>query len=126
MLQNFTIQGLHMEVDDNLRKYLNRKVGGIDKYIPRSVRESATAEVILKEVKEKSNKHCVCEINLALPHETINITESTVNMYAAIDIAEAKLKQRVHKYKDLHHNPAMHRRIIARFSRKKVPETPIV
>ena len=46
MLQNFTIQGLHMEVDDNLRKYVNRKIGGIDKYIPRSARQSLRAAAI--------------------------------------------------------------------------------
>jgi ribosome-associated translation inhibitor RaiA len=39
-------------------------------------------------------------------------------MYAAIDIVEAKLKQQLRKYKDLHHGGTMHRRLFARLGRE--------
>jgi ribosome-associated translation inhibitor RaiA len=40
-------------------------------------------------------------------------------MYAAVDIVEAKLKQQLKKYKDLHMSGKLHRRLMARFTRKQ-------
>lgn len=117
MLQKFEVRGVHMKLDDNLTKYVTRKLGRMDKYLSRHSRESAHAEVQLKESKPNTKNHCTCEVAMHLPHETIIIKESTLNMYAAVDIVEAKLKQQLQKYKDLHQSGKMHRRLIARLGR---------
>src|SRR5580692_7451092 len=104
MLKKFEIQGIHTTVDDTLRKHVIKKIGGLDRYISRHSRASAHAEVYLKEGKAKDNNHCTCEVTLRLPHETIVVKESALNMYAAVDIVESKLKQQLKKYKDLHGN----------------------
>lgn len=118
MLQRFEIQGVHTTVNDSLRKYTTRKIGNIDRYLPKHSRESAHCEVSLSETKSKKNDHCVCEAVLHLPHQTIVVKEKALNMYAAVDIVETKLKQQIKKYKDLHENGKMHRRIVARFRRR--------
>jgi putative sigma-54 modulation protein len=119
MIQKFEIQGVHTLVDDKLRAYVNKKIGGLDRYISRHSRESAHAEVHLKENKKtKNNDHCRCEVTLYLPHQTIIVKESALNMYAAVDIVEAKLKQQLQKYKDLHGNGKTHRHLFARLRRK--------
>lgn len=118
MLQKFEIRGVHAKIDDNLRKYTMKKIGHLDKYLPRNNRASAHVEVSLKESKAKDKKQCTCEVTLHLPHETVNIEESTVNMYAAVDIAEAKLKQQIKKYKDAHATGRVHRHLFARLSRR--------
>lgn len=120
MLQKFEVSGVHMELDEAIQKYVTRKIGHLDKYLSRKSRDSAHAEVQLKESKASNKNHCTCEVTLHLPHETINIKESTLNMYAAIDIVEAKLKQQLRKYKDLHQGGKMHRRLFARVSREGV------
>ncbi len=124
MLQKFEIHGVHTVVDDNLRKYIVKKIGHLDKYMTRASRQSAHLEVILKEATFKDKRQSTCEVNLHLPHETINLKESTINMYAAVDIVDAKLRQQLRKYKDLHHGGKMHRRLFARFSRKLPAVTP--
>src|ERR1017187_5415585 len=98
MMQKLEIQGVHLEIDENTHKYVTRKIGHLDKYLPRAVKESAHAEVQLKEAKAKNKNHCTCEVTMYLPKETINVKETTVNMYAAIDIVETKLKQKIQKY----------------------------
>jgi ribosomal subunit interface protein len=122
MIKKFEVQGVHMVVDDNTYKYVVKKIGHLDKYIPRSAEESTHAEVTLKESKAKNNNHCTCEVTLYLPKETINVTETTINTFAAIDIVETKLKQRILKYKDLHHNAKLRRRLAAKF-RRQAPKT---
>jgi len=116
MLQT-EITGVHGKIDDKLRKYIVKKIGGLDKYVPRLARSTAHAVVTLKEVKSKDKKDCVCEIVLHVPIENIAVKESTVNMYAAVDIAEEKLKHALRKYKDVHDVPRLHRRIINRLRR---------
>ncbi|MDL2342229.1 MAG: ribosome-associated translation inhibitor RaiA [Patescibacteria group bacterium] len=118
MIQKFEISGVHLAVDDDLRKYATRKIGNLDKYLARGSRESAHAEVFLKVAKAKNKQHATCEVNLHLPHEIISVHETTINLYAAIDIVEAKLKQQLQKYKDLHQNGKLHRKLFARLSRK--------
>jgi ribosomal subunit interface protein len=118
MLQKFEIQGEHTVVNDALRKYVNRKIGGLDHYLSRHNRASAHAEVHLKEGKAKDNNRCTCEVVLRLPHQTIIIKENALNMYAAVDIVEAKLKIQIKKYKDKHGNGKLHRHLVARFRRR--------
>ncbi|HLZ15289.1 MAG TPA: ribosome-associated translation inhibitor RaiA [Candidatus Saccharimonadales bacterium] len=113
MIKKCEITGVHLEVGDDLRKYVMRKIAKLDTYIPRHARESAHLQVKLKEGKAKNKDERTCEVILALPHETITISESTVNMYAAIDIVEEKLKSALHKYKALHASPRLHQRVLA-------------
>lgn len=118
MIKKFEIQGVHTLVDDKLRAYVTKKIGGLDRYISRHSRESAHAEVHLKETQTKNNDHCRCEVTLYLPHQTIIVKESALNMYAAVDIVEAKLKQQLQKYKDRHANGKTQRHLFARFRRR--------
>lgn len=118
MLQKFEIQGVGMTVDDSLKKYVNRKIGNLDKYLSKHDRESVHATVTLKEHSTKSDKHCVCEVVMHLPHQQIIVKESAMNMYAAVDIIEAKLKIQIKKYKDKHENGKTRRHIFARLRRK--------
>lgn len=114
MLQKFEISGVHTEVGTNLHKYITRKLGRIDKYLSKHIRESAHLEVRLKEGKADGKKLCTCDAVLHLPHETIKISEGTVNMFAAVDIVHAKLKQQIEKYKESHTDAKRQRRLFAR------------
>jgi ribosomal subunit interface protein len=118
MLQKLEINSIHTEVNETLKKYVNRKIGGLDKYIPRHSRKSAHAEVHLKELKTSDKNNCRCEVTLFLPHQTIVVKESALNMYTAVDIVEAKIKMQLKKYKDTHTDGKMQRHLIARFKQK--------
>lgn len=111
------INGVHTKVDPKLQRYIYKKIGNLEKYLPRNARRSAHAEVKLLEKRAKDKNQCTCEVILHVPIENITVRETTVNMYAAVDIAEEKLKHSMRKYKDLHGNPRLHRRILARFKR---------
>jgi len=124
MLAKFEINSVHTEVDDRLRRYVTKKIGSLDKYLPRRHRDAAHAIVELKEAKTKDkNKYC-CSVTLRLPHETINVAESTMNMHAAVDIVETKLKIQIKKYKDQHGGGKLTRHLRGRFRRngQELPE----
>jgi len=93
------------DVTEDLQKYIQKKIGKLDKHMKRKNREEARADVKLKESsKGKNGKKCSAEVNLYTPDFKLNASESTVNMYAAIDIVEAKLQNQLKKEKEKH-NP---------------------
>ncbi|HTE58491.1 MAG TPA: ribosome-associated translation inhibitor RaiA [Verrucomicrobiae bacterium] len=117
MIQKLEITGVHMDVDKKLHDYVTKKIGKLDHYMSRHVRESAHAEVFLKEAKIKTKKELTCEVVLHLPKDTLATKETTMNIFAAVDIVEAKLKNQLKKYKETRSNLRIHRRVLARLRR---------
>jgi putative sigma-54 modulation protein len=116
MIERFDIHFIHAEHDEKLEKYVTKKIGKLDKYLPRHARENPHAEVFLKESKSKQGKDYCCEVSLHLPRDVINVSETNVNMYAAIDIIEMKLRHQIRKYKETHSASTL-RRLATRFAR---------
>jgi putative sigma-54 modulation protein len=119
MIQNIDVQGIKVEVDDKLSEYIQKKLGRLDRFVSRHDRESLRADVILKEQVTKGRKLYQCEVIMHLPHDKIVTKESTINVYAAVDIVEAKLQNQLRKHKQLHGNPSMRRRLVAKLRRTK-------
>ncbi len=117
MIKKLEINGVHMVVNDDLKKYVIKKISRLDRYMPRHARDSAHAEVFLKEAKIKAKKQCTCEVVLHLPGENITTKETTMNIFAAVDIVEAKLKNQLRKYKETHSSLRIHRRILSKLRR---------
>lgn len=118
-----TIEGVHINLDSDLEKYATKKIGGLEKYIPKRARESAHAEVILKRVPSKDKNKFLCEITIHLPHEVLNCKETTQHLYAAIDVSSAKAQNQLRKYKDEYGVPRMHRRLLTRLNRMRSNQT---
>lgn len=119
MISKMEINGVHTKVSDDLKKYITKKIGKLDRFMSRHVRESAHAEVMIKESKAKDKKQHTCEVILHLPHDTVTTKETTMNIFAAVDIVETKLKNQLKKYKDKHGTrTAMHRLVKKIGSRK--------
>ena len=102
MIKSITITGVKYDVDAQTEKYVRRKVGRLDRFLPRHARKSATAEVKLREVNRDHGNKYEAEILLHVPDRDLAAKDSTVNMLAAVDIVEAKLAAQLRKYKDQH------------------------
>lgn len=118
MIGSLDISGVKYEVNDATRRYVEKKIGSLDRYMPLHARKSATGNVRLKEVnRDHGNKYEV-EVVLTLPEKVITATDSTVNMMAAIDIVEAKLVTQLRKYKQATVPHVGNRGLLARFKRR--------
>jgi putative sigma-54 modulation protein len=103
MIERIDIAGVHFKPDEKLEKYVSKKIGKLSKYIGRVDKKTVHAEVKLKESRAKERKQCTCDVILYLPKERMSASETTLNMYAAVDIVEAKLQSQLKKYKDKRH-----------------------
>lgn len=95
---NIAITARSYEASEDLKKYVTKKVDRLQRYVPRHARKTCHAEVNLEEHKKRNNPY-TCEILLHLPGVTLVAEEATINMFAAVDIVEAKLKNQLHKYR---------------------------
>ncbi len=87
-------------IDADLNKYIQKKIGKLDRHMKKANREVARADVKLKESTGKGGKKCTCEVILHIPGKKLTASESTVNMYAAVDIVEQKLQNQLKKSKE--------------------------
>lgn len=118
MIEKLEISAQHTTLSPELKKYVTKKIGKLDRYVSRHARKSIHAEVRLKESRAKNKQQFTCGVVLYLPHEVLDASETTVNMFAAIDIVETKLKVQLKKYKDTHtDNGKLHRRLVRRIGR---------
>jgi putative sigma-54 modulation protein len=100
VITSIHITGVKYTVDDATKKYIVKKIGRLDRFLPRHARKSVTAEVKLRQAnRDHGNKYEV-EVLLHVPDKTLTAKDSTVNMLAATDIVEAKLVSQLRKYKD--------------------------
>ena len=120
MIGKLEINGVHTVLTEDLKKYIAKKIGKLDRYMPRHARESVHVEVFVKERELKAKQLRECEVIMRLPGSTLAVKESTVNMFAAVDIVEAKLKNQLRKYKDTHNAHRIHRKVLLRLRRSEV------
>jgi putative sigma-54 modulation protein len=119
MIEKIDITAQRLELTDDLKKYVNKKIGRLDHYMSRHVKKSVYAEVKLKEESSKKNDQFTAEVIIHLPNEKIAAKDSTLNIFAAIDIVEAKLKNQLLKYKGKTGDHKADRKgVLAKFKRK--------
>lgn len=93
------ITGVHFEVSDEIKKYVNKKIGKLDRYLPSNARGSAKGHVVLSEDDGKSKNRFTADATLTFPHGEVVAKEATISIYAAVDIVEEKLKVQILKHK---------------------------
>jgi len=124
MIENIAITGIKVDVTKELERYIKRKIGKLDRRIKRSQRDEVRADVKLNETMTKSGKKCSCEVIMHVPGARITAVESTINMFAAVDIVETKLKNQLKKHKEKHsvsddkHKNSAARRLLGKLTRK--------
>jgi putative sigma-54 modulation protein len=118
------VAGRNFAVDEKMHTYIEDKIGGLDKYLPRQVRDSVRCNVILEDDPSgREDNRYVCEVVLTLPGAKLVSREGTVNVYAAVDIVEAKLRSQLATYKNKHAlEPRRGRRLAGWLGRRHEPE----
>lgn len=95
------LKGRNYDLDEKLKGYIEEKIGGLEKYLPRQVRETASCVVVIEDDPSgREDNRYVCEVVLTVRGVQLVSREGTVNAYAAVDIVEAKLRSQLATYKE--------------------------
>jgi putative sigma-54 modulation protein len=111
--------GVHAKLTLEEEDYITKKIGQLDKFIPKRARESAKAEVKIKQEKSKDQANFTCEVVMHLPQDSITVHEKAKTVFASIDLVEDKLKRQLRKYKQKHAGARLHRRLVSKIVRYK-------
>ncbi len=117
MISQIKVSGIAYEVDDTTRKYAIKRIGRLDSYLPRHARKSVSAEVKLEQVNHDHGNKYEAEVLLSIPGSLITAKDSTNNIFAAIDIVEAKIRSQLRDYKETNIAHIGKRRIMSRFKK---------
>ncbi len=90
---NFNIRGENIEITSALRKYVEKKVGRVEKYF--DTPPTSDVKVTMKVEKDVHN----VEVTIIFPNLVLRGEESNVDMYAAIDLVVEKIERQIKKYK---------------------------
>lgn len=118
MISSVKITGIRLDVDAKTKQYVEKKIGSLDKYLPRHARKTATADVKIEQVDESDGNKYKVEVVLSVPDQVITAEDSTVNIMAAVDIVEQKLATQLRKYKSIRTSHAGKRGVINRLKRR--------
>jgi putative sigma-54 modulation protein len=122
MIESIDITGTRYDVDETTKKYILKKIGRLDRYLPRHARKSVTADVRLWQINADHGNKYEAEVILNIPDKRLTAKDSTVNMLAAIDIVEAKLTTQLRKYKEANIPHVGRRGVLSRFKRSYARE----
>lgn len=94
---NVNITGRNMTIKDAIRDYALQKIGAACKVMDIDPLE---VEIELHVEKNPANPfNCCCEVTLYAKNHIIRVEESEEDMYAAIDVAAAKVERQLRKFK---------------------------
>ena len=100
MIDKIEISGNKYKVEESFKKYATKRIGKLDRYLPRGSKKDVLAKVVVTEVdRAHGNKY---EISAAMEipgGKVIAARDESSNVYAGIDIIEAKLMGQIRRYK---------------------------
>ncbi len=100
MIDKIDISGNNYKVSDSFRKYATKRIGKLDRYLPRGNKKDVVTKIVVTEVdRDHGNKY---EISAAMEipgGKVITARDECSNVFAGIDIIEAKLKGQVRRFK---------------------------
>ncbi len=92
-----TVSGRKMPVSDSLRDYAEDKIGGAVQQL--DVNATACEIVLFREKNPSIKNAAVCEVTVLIPGHMARAQVREEEMFAAIDVAAAKIARQLRKFK---------------------------
>ena len=89
----FNIRGENIEITAALRDYVEKKVGRLERYFEDDI--TSDVNVTMKVIRDK---HTV-EVTIPMPKLLLRAEETSLDMYASIDLVVEKLERQIRKHK---------------------------
>ena len=100
MIEKIELNGNDYKVEEPLRKYVEKRIGKLDRYLPKGSKKDVVCKVVVSEIgKGKGDKY---EISVAMEltgGKVIAAKDECSNVFAGVDLVEAKLTGQIRRYK---------------------------
>ena len=100
MIENIDISGSNYKVEESFQKYVHKRIGKLDRYLPRQNRKDVGAKVVVTQVNRDHGNKYEISATLDIPGgKVLNAKEESSNVFAGVDILEAKLMGQIRRFK---------------------------
>lgn len=100
MIEKIEISGSNYKVEDGFRKYALKRIGKLDRYLPRGSKKDVIVKVVVTEVNRAHGNKYELSAAMEIPGGKVIVAKDECsNVFAGIDILEAKLMGQIRRYK---------------------------
>lgn len=99
MAKDLEINAIKYELDEQIKKYADKKLKKLYGYLPRHAGKSAKIKVNLEKLSKKRDDHFQATVVVTVPGKTLTASGNATNMAAAIDIVQSKMLSQIRRYK---------------------------
>lgn len=96
----FDVTARHLEIDDKMRAYVDEKLSRLDRTAHKSLHIKRGKAILEHDKSGREGNQFVCDVTLSVAGTDLHAREATMNIYAAIDICEAKLRAQIGRHKE--------------------------
>lgn len=100
MIDKIEMTGNDYKIEESLRKYAEKKIGHLDRYLPRGAKKDVVVKLVISEIgKNKGEKYDISAAMDIPGGKVIAAKDECSNIFAGIDLIEAKLTGQIRRYK---------------------------
>lgn len=100
MIEKIEITGNGYKVEEGFRKYVEKRIGKLDRYLPRGSKKDVTAKVTVTEIGKSRGDKYEISVGMEIPGgKVLAAKDECSNVFAGVDLVEAKLTGQIRRYK---------------------------
>ena len=94
---DLTITGKNIEINDTIRKYVEKKIGRLDRYLPNII--DGRVELTVSEGARAAEDRQIAQVTLRTKKVILRAEEASSDIFASIDAVFEKMQRQVDRYK---------------------------
>ena len=100
MIEKIELSGNGYKIDEPFKKYVEKRLGKLDKYLPRDSKKDVVLKAIVSEIGKSKGERYEISVAMDIPGgKVIAAKDECSNVFAGVDLVEAKLTGQIRRYK---------------------------
>lgn len=100
MIEKIEISGNGYKVEEPFKKYTEKRIGKLDRYLPRGSKKDVVVKVLVAEIGKSRGEKYEISVAMDIPGgKVIAARDECSNVFAGVDLIEAKLMGQIRRYK---------------------------
>lgn len=100
MIEKIEISGNNYKIEEAFKKYAEKRIGKLDRYLPRGSKKDVVVNIVVAEVGRNHGEKYEISVAMDIPGgKVLAAKDECTNVFAGIDLIEAKLTGQIRRYK---------------------------
>ena len=120
MIEKIEITGKDYDITESFKKYSEKKLGKLDRYMPRGSKKDIVTKLVITRTDHNNGEKFEISVAMSIPGgKIIAAKDECTNVFAGIDLIEAKLSGQIRRFKVESAQNPKHKTFKNLFTKKK-------